>query len=317
MISRRTLLLGLVPLLAICGSAQTAEKTLYEKKSSYNTILVTEDDRGLRTLLFERNGVRQSVVKLGDPDYIEFPYVRGMCLGLAFVEQPKRVLIVGLGGGSIPSLLRKHYPKMTIDVVDIDPDVVAVAKRFFGFREDAAMHAHVADGRRFIEESREPYDIIFLDAYGAESIPYHLATREFLTAVRRALSPRGAVVANIWSSHLNPLHDSMVRTYQAVFDELYVFNLQGGGNEILIALPLKQRARRNELMRKAGLISQEKHFRFNMAELVRYGFHGPARRTSGGRILLDKKKTTMPSTRPAQVQGNRLGCAVDLFGPFD
>jgi len=69
-----------------------------------------------------------------------------MVLGLAFVEQPKRVLIVGLGGGTIPSLLRKHYPKMTIDVVDIDPDVVAVAKKYFGFHEDDAMHVRVADG---------------------------------------------------------------------------------------------------------------------------------------------------------------------------
>jgi spermidine synthase len=302
MISRRLFLLGLVSLLASCTPAQTAEKVLYEQQSAYNTIVVTENEQGLRTLLFEKNGVRQSVVKVGDPDYIEFPYVGGMTLGLAFVEQPKRVLIVGLGGGTIPSLLRKHYPNLAIDVVDIDPDVVAVAKKYFGFREDAAMHAHVADGRQFIEESREPYDIIMLDAYGAENIPYHLATQEFLAAVRRAVSPKGIVVANIWSSHLNPLHDSMVRTYQDVFDTLYLLTLKGVGNEILLALPRKQQTRRDELMRRARAISQERQFSFDMGEIVKYGFHGPEKRNPRATVLRDKKTATMTSTQPAQAR---------------
>ncbi len=301
MISRRLFLLGLLSTLALWVPARTAEKILYEQQSQYNTIVVTENEQGLRTLLFEHGGTRQSVVKVGDPDYIEFPYVGGMTLGLAFVEQPKRVLIVGLGGGTIPSLLRKHYPKLTIDVVDIDPDVVAVAKKYFGFREDAAMHAHVADGRQFIEESRDPYDIIMLDAYGAESIPYHLATQEFLTAVRRAVSPKGVVVANIWSRHLNPLRDSMVRTYQETFDTVYVLTLRDAGNEIVIALPRKQRTLRNELMRRAAAISREQQFRFDMGDLVKYGFRGPEKRNPRATVLRDKKAATIPSTQPVQV----------------
>ena len=152
---------------------------------------------------------------------------KAMPVGLAFVKEPKRVLIVGLGGGTIPGFLHKHYPETSIDAVDIDPDVVDVAKRFFGFREDATMKAHVTDGRRFIEECKEPYDVIFLDAFGSDSIPYHLATREFLQAVRRATKPDGVVLGNVWSSSINRLYDSMVRTYQATFDELYIFDVRG------------------------------------------------------------------------------------------
>jgi len=159
----------------LCPAAAAERKILYQKDSPYNSITVAEDGRGLRTLLFENGGVRQSVVKVGDPDHLELPYTRVMPVALALVEKPQRVLIVGLGGGTIPSFLHKHYPKTTIDAVDIDPDVVTVAKKFFGFREDSTMRAHVADGRRFIEECRDPYDIIFLDAYGSENIPYHLA----------------------------------------------------------------------------------------------------------------------------------------------
>ena len=158
MTCRKPLLLGLVGVLVAGAASAAALKVLYEKTSPYNKIVVTEDDQGLRTLSFG-NGVRQSVVKPGDPDHLELRYAPAMLAALALVEEPRRVLIVGLGGGTIPGFLRKHYPRTAIDVVDIDPDVVAVAKRFFGFREDSLMRAHVMDGRKFIEECRNPYDV--------------------------------------------------------------------------------------------------------------------------------------------------------------
>jgi spermidine synthase len=296
--TRRTLLpLSLLAVLvvsititALCVAVRADQKVLYEQKSPYNTIVVTEDDQGLRTLRFERDGVRQSVVKVGDPDHLELPYARAMPVGLALVHEPRRVLIVGLGGGTIPGFLHKHYPQMTIDVVDIDPGVVEVARKLFGFRDDATMRAHVGDGRRFIEECREPYDLIFLDAFGSENIPYHLATREFLQAVRRALTPRGVVVGNVWSRGSNPLYDRMVRTYQDVFDELYVVDVRGAGNKILIAMPRTERIDRDDLARRARQISTEKHFRFDMGEVVTYGFRTPGNDGSGVRVLTDEER---------------------------
>ena len=237
MITRPILPVALLTLFSLLNIASAEKKILYDKESRYNTIRVVEDEEGLRTLQFREYGARQSVAKVDDPDHIELAYARVMPIGLAFVEEPKRILIVGLGGATIPRLLHKHYPRTVIDVVDIDPDVVYVAKRFFGFREDATMHAYAEDGRRFIERCKEPYDIIFLDAFDADSIPYSLATREFLVAVRKALTPTGIVVANVWSSSSNPLYDSMVRTYQDVFEQLHVVEVSGVGNRILIALP--------------------------------------------------------------------------------
>ena len=281
--------LGLLAVFVLFVAASGEEKVLYKKDSPYNTIVVTEDGEGLRTLFFD-NRVKQSVVKVGDPDHVELAYARAMPVGLALVEEPRRMLIVGLGGGTIPGFLHKHYPKTTIDVVDIDPDVVKVARKYFGFREDATMHAHVKDGRRFIEECRDPYDIIFLDAFGAENIPYDLATREFLVAVRRALTPKGIVVGNVWSRYSNPLYDAMVRTYQDVFDELYILDVQGTGNKILIALPRKERIGRDELARRAGRISKQKRFRFDMGELVTYGYRHVEEKDPDARVLRDKDK---------------------------
>ena len=295
--TRKLLPLGLLAVFSICVIAPAQQKVLYEKQSRYNTIVVTEDDRGLRTLWFEKGGARQSVVKMGDPDHIELPYAEVMPVGLALVEEPKRVLIVGLGGGTIPSFLRKHYPKMAIDVVDIDPKVVEVAKRFFGFREDSAMRAHVADGRKFIEQNRGRYDIVFLDAFGAENIPYHLATVEFLQAVRRALTPEGIVVANVWSRYSNPLYDSMVRTYQEAFEELCIVDVRDAGNKILIALPRKQPIRRAELARRARAVSKQKHFRFDMGDLVTYGYRRVSEKDPRDSVLTDKNKAAKAAGR--------------------
>jgi spermidine synthase len=175
-------------------------------------------------------------------------------------------------------------------VVDIDPDVVDVAKRFFGFREDATLRAHVEDGRRFIETCRNPYDIIFLDAYGPENIPYDLATREFLQAVRKALTPQGIVVGNVWDRGSNPLFDSMVRTYQDVFDELYILDVHGTGNKILVALPRKQQIERENLARRAARISSEKRFRFDLGDLVTQGLRRATDERFPGRVLTDKDK---------------------------
>jgi len=265
--------LAFVIAVALAVMALAQDKVLYEKQSPYTLITVTEDHQGLRTLLFDKNLVRQSVVKVGDPDHLELPYARVVLAGLAFVDNPRRVLIVGLGGGTLPSFLHKHYPQTVIDVVDIDPDVADVARRFFGVREDATLHIHVADGRRFIETAQKPYDIIFLDAYGPDNIPYHLATREFLQAVRKALAPGGIVVGNLWDRHSNSLYDDMVRTYQAVFDELYLFDVPAAGNKILIGRQQKQPIDREALARRAAWIARGKGFRFDLGDLVRSGYH--------------------------------------------
>ncbi|MCX6633481.1 MAG: fused MFS/spermidine synthase [Acidobacteria bacterium] len=290
MTRRLYLSLGLALFLAVCLVASDAETVLYEGKSAFNNIVVTEDDRGLRTLLFEKGGARQSVVKPGDPDHLELPYARVAMTGLALCENPRRVLVVGLGGGTIPMFLRKHYPQATIDAVEIDPEVARVAKKFFGFREDSRMRVHTADGRRFIEQCRQPYDIIFLDAFGPDSIPQHLATVEFLRSVRRALTPRGLVAGNVWSRSTNRQYDAMVRTYQEVFSELCIIRVEGAGNRILIALPRAERVAREDLSRRAAAISKQHGFRFDLGELVSRGFQAAREKDAQSRILTDQEK---------------------------
>ncbi|MCL4191054.1 MAG: hypothetical protein KJZ87_04870, partial [Thermoguttaceae bacterium] len=79
--------------LSCCVAAAAEERILYEGESPFSHIIVTENDRGLRTLLFDRSGVRQSVVKLGDPDHIELAYARSILVALAVCERPERMLV--------------------------------------------------------------------------------------------------------------------------------------------------------------------------------------------------------------------------------
>lgn len=255
--------------LAACAAATV----IHRQTSPFNTITVTEDPRGLRTLLFGKGDVRQSVVKPGDPDHLELPYAKVAMVALALVEDPRRILVVGLGGATLPSFLRKHYPDTEIDVAEIDPGVVEVAKNFFGFREDVRMRAHVADGRQFIESVRQPrYDLIFLDAFGAERVPPHLTTLEFLLATRRAVTPGGVVIGNVWRRAHNRLYDAMLRTYQEVFDELYVVQAEGDVNNLLFALPRARQLGQSELARAARRVSTGKGFRFDMGNLLEANF---------------------------------------------
>jgi spermidine synthase len=286
LILHRAVLL-LAALLALAGFAHGAEKTLYEKASAYNNIIVTEDSDGLRVLRFERAGARQSITKIGEPEYLGFAYTKVAFVGLALTQEPTRVLVVGVGGGTMPMFLRKYYPKATIDAVDIDPDVVQVAKDYFGFREDERMKAHVGDGRAFVENTREPYDVIFLDAFGTRNVPPHLTTVEFMRAVRRAVKPTGVVVGNIWGRAANPLYDNMVRTYQEVFDELYMLDVPGTTNKILLAMPRKQGLDRAGLVQLARQTGTAKRFQFDLADIEEQQFHNLGRKSKAGRVLRD------------------------------
>ena len=278
---------ALLAWVALIVSACTTQTVLYEKASPYNTIIVTQSASGLRTLLFKMDGGRQSVVKPGDPDHLELPYTRAMLVGLALCEEPRRILIVGLGGGTLPMFLRKNYPDATIDVVDIDPGIAYAAREFFGFREDDQMRVRLADGRQFIENSRQPYDAIFLDAFGGDTVPPHLTTQEFLQAVRRAVKPDGVVIGNIWRRNFNPLYDSMVRTYQEVFDDLFILEVHGDVNMIMLALPRSQPLGRDELMQLARKISAAGKFRFDLGDPASFGFLHAQDKNRGVRVLRD------------------------------
>jgi spermidine synthase len=227
-------------------------KVLYERDSLYHHIRVVEDDVS-RRLHFDESF--QSEMSLENPMEMVFLYTSYLHLGVVAHPEPSRALFIGLGGGSAPKKFLHDYPSLkAVDVVEIDPEVIKVARRYFELPDDPRLRIIAQDGRIFVEKTAREiaagrsaaYDMVIVDAYNASSIPYHLTTREFVAAVRQILSPNGVIVSNIIGAFAGPssqLLRSMTRTVASVFPQTYLFptwDLRGQndyleGNVILVA----------------------------------------------------------------------------------
>ena len=127
---------GIAP--AIAG-----QKLIHSEHSLYRQVLVYEDS-DTRCLCFTRQCTigRQSCMLLEHPERLVFEYTR-MMLGALYLEpEPHRILIIGLGGGTLPRALERLLPEAQIDVVEIDPAVVRVAQQYFGFHTGCARACH-------------------------------------------------------------------------------------------------------------------------------------------------------------------------------
>ncbi|HVH31837.1 MAG TPA: fused MFS/spermidine synthase [bacterium] len=219
------LALGLVVLAVAFGAKAKASeyRVIFEADSVYHHIIVAEDGVA-RYLRFDRS--LQSGMYLANPFDSPFLYAAYMHLGLLFRPQATRVLMVGLGGGSVQKRFWRDYPPMTIDVAELDPKVVEVAQRYFAVREDPRLRITVQDGRLFLRKTEQHYDLILLDAYFAESIPFHLTTSEFVHLAHSHLAPGGIIVSNLIGALEGPqsaLFRAMYKTFATAFGGLYPF----------------------------------------------------------------------------------------------
>lgn len=230
----RELLPVLVAIAAVaCGAEADAERIVHTEKSLYRNIVVYDED-GMRCMKFSRaaNAGRQSCQLRGDPNHLVFDYTRMMMGALYLEPAPRRVLVIGLGGGSLPRALAALPSVREIDVVEIDAAVNRVAQRYFGFQPGPRVRVQEDDGRVFVKRATRDgrrYDLIMLDAFDHQYIPEHLLTREFLAEVKALLSEGGVLAANTFSN--SRLYDHESVTYEAVFGSF--FNLRAANRVIL------------------------------------------------------------------------------------
>lgn len=236
---------------ALAWSATADVEVLHRERSLYQTILITRQPTRL-CLRFSvrRNERNQSCVNPKQPQRLVFTYTRMMLASLLLVPEPKNVLVVGLGGGTLPTALVELLPAVHVDAVEIDPAVLAVAESYFHFAASERLRVHLQDARVFVKRAPardRRYDVIMLDAYSGDYIPEHLMTREFLEETRGLLTPGGVVAANTFSA--SRLYDHESETYRAVFGMFFNFKLPGSGNRIILAsnapLPSKAQLRDN------------------------------------------------------------------------
>jgi len=262
---------GVAALWLVAGNSTRPEShVLDQAESSYGDITLVERE-GVRSLLV--NGVSQTSVPLSTVglvrgslvaarDYVELiPYFR---------PDASTALVIGLGAGMHAHALSLHG--MDVRCVEIDPVVVRMARRHFGY----AGEVMAADGRAFLRSDTRRYDAIVLDAFFGSSMPEHLYTREAFELMKARLNTEGVLAVHLIARPDHPSVRAVARTLATVFPEWKAFR---GGEE-------------DEMQQIYLFASRQPLELFSRLELARYGFTAEAEfecDIEGGDVLTDDR----------------------------
>ena len=173
----------------------------------------------------ERGGVRylhlgsetiQSAMRLARPNDLELSYTRCMLAFLLFVPPPRHVVMIGLGGGSLAKFIHVRMPHSRVTAVEINPQVIAAARQFFGLPETTErLTVEVGDGAAFVQSLAGAADVLLVDGYGTDVGAPELATAAFYEDCERALSDNGVLVTNLFTGR--PGLDAHLRLLERAF----------------------------------------------------------------------------------------------------
>jgi spermidine synthase len=252
-------------------------------ETAYNDVFITKRQHQL-VMSFQLKGwdYTESVSNLLDPDDLPLRYAQVMTIAAIYPERARKILMLGLGGGSISTYLGRFMPEAAITTVEIDPGVITAAKTYFGLRETERMRYRAGDGRVFLSRNDELYDLILLDAYRGGYVPFHLLTREFYTLVKQRLTPGGAAAFNVHDG--SKLYASTVKTLGEVFAALDLYP-SGVGEVIAVASasPLDPRT----LERRAAALQERHGFRFPLPQILRRRLEQPRLQAVNGDVITD------------------------------
>ena len=211
---------------------------------------------GRRTLEFTPGDV-QSEMLLARPDALVLDYTRAMMCFALFAPDPRHIVMVGLGGGSLAKFCHRHFPRARITVLEIRADVIALRETFRLPPDDARLRVVHCDAADYLARAPGGCDVLLVDGFDSQGLPSTLASGAFYAACRRALHPGGVLVANIFS--YDPQYPAALRRLRATFDgRLAWFARIAGNNRILFAMrpdpavPSQGERRLARLARKDG-----------------------------------------------------------------
>ena len=208
---------------------------LHDLDTSYQRVIVyeTKIDSGktIRALVTGPEGA-QSLMDIDHPDELAIEYLQLFRAGLLLTPDAHNALLIGGGGFSFPKFMAAQHPGIHLDVVELDPGMVEVARRFFHYSDKPNVSVHIGDARIFLNRlqanaAAKKFDIAFADAYNsAANIPFHLATREFFSALSSAITDDGTAVVNIIATVEGPkncLYRHMYYELKQFFPEVRVY----------------------------------------------------------------------------------------------
>ena len=248
-----------VSLALIMSPPLTMVGVVEQRDTLYHRLVVLDDGVGwIRTLLLDNNF--HSAMDLRDPDRIVYLYTGFFHIGMAYNPEVKDVLFIGGGGFSGPKRFLKDYEDISVDVVEIDGDVVEVARQYFSVVPNERLNIYVADGRTYLMGSEKKYDLIVLDAYARTYVPFHLMTKEFHELLSRHLSEEGVIISNVITAlegDASNLLRAELKTMMAVYPRVEVYKVSVIAadsfvqNTIVVASKYDQSLTTEELLQNA------------------------------------------------------------------
>lgn len=197
------------------------------RESLYGRIQVLETGKGRFLFL---DGILQGGQTIPDGMTIA-PYTSLLeTIARSAVVSPKRVLVVGLGAALLPNRFQALGAR--VETVELNPQMVSTAQRWFGFNPPAG-DVHIEDGRRFLTEAKGPYDLIFLDAFSGEAVPGQILTVESFRRCRELLKPDGALLLNYVgysSGSMSLVPEMILAGMRTAFGQVDVFAVGAEGS---------------------------------------------------------------------------------------
>lgn len=202
------------------------------RKGDYDKPFVI-DDGDARTLYFSLE-LAQSVMRIAQPVALELAYTRAMAGFLFFVPQPRRLLLLGLGGGSLAKFVHRHLPEADLTAVEISADVIAFRDQFCLPPDDGRFRVVCADAAAYLAEAAPSADVILVDAFDRHGAAPEMCTLDFFESAHRALSGRGVMVVNLACERRERL--ALVDTIRTAFaDNVLTLPVADDGNTIVFA----------------------------------------------------------------------------------
>jgi spermidine synthase len=220
------------------GPIKQAQGQIFEDESAYNYIQVIQ--AGDTRYLMLNEG--QAIHSVYNPTQVETFGTWDYFLAAPYFNAPKdtpgtpqRVGLVGLAAGTIAKQYTAVFGPVPIDGWEIDPEIIAVGRRYFGMNEPN-LNAFAMDGRWGLDHSQHVYSVIAVDAYRPPYIPWHLTTQQFFAIVADHLTDNGVLVINVGRTPTDRrLINAMVGTIGSVFPSVYVIDVPGTFNSIVYA----------------------------------------------------------------------------------
>lgn len=241
-----------------------ARRVIEERETQFGRIAVVEAGNR-RYLAYGNDVVYQSVIDLDRPHELAAPYTRLMMLGVIYAQPYTRMVHIGVGAGNMTGYAIRTFASAIVHAVDIDREVVELGARHFGLAPNPRLHLHIEDGRRWLANSRETFDVVMLDAYDDKSIPAALMDAEFFQIVAARLAPTGVVMQNVYMPVVNTKH--LLMALRRSFAQADVYKV--GDSAVLAAYQGHARGSQ-ELASRARELDEELRPAHSLAGLLKY-----------------------------------------------